>query len=111
MDNETTAEAVSRTVWLLGQIRGYASKQALADAMGWDRTRLSRTLSGTRQWTLEDLETAARVLRLGGPGELFRPLADLIGAVTTARVVGGMITEAPILEYPPPHLTLLQGVS
>lgn len=100
MVNEgNTAQSVSRTVWVLGQLRGYESKQALADAMGWDRSRLSRTLSGARQWTLEDLEEAARVLGLCGPGELFKPLADLVGAISPAAAVGGPVTELDTRRY------------
>lgn len=89
----STAQAVSRTVWMLAQLQGYPTKAALADAMAWDRSRLSRTLSGDRQWTIEDLETVAMVLRLNGPGDLFRPLVELIGAVEpTGRggVTGGI---------------------
>jgi hypothetical protein len=69
---------------MLGQLRGFESKADMAAAMGWDPSRLSRTLSGARQWTLTDLETAAEVLGLSGPGELFRPLSELVGAVDPA---------------------------
>lgn len=89
--SETTAAAVSRNVWVLGQLRGYNSKQELADAMKWDRSRLSRTLRGDRQWTLDDLETAAKVLGLRNPGELFRPLGELVNAIAptgTGSVTG-----------------------
>lgn len=82
------AEAVSRTVWVLATLRGYSSKQELAKAMGWDRTRLSRTLSGARQWTLEDLVTVAGVLGLSNAGELFRPLNELVGAIHPAAEGG-----------------------
>jgi hypothetical protein len=95
----SSAEAVSRTVWLLGQLRGFTSKQRLADAMGWDRSRLSRTLSGDRQWTIEDLETAAEALGLSGPGELFRPLAELVGAITPTASSSGGVTGRDTFEY------------
>lgn len=78
---DDAAATVSRNVWIIAQVRGYTSKLELARAMGWDRSRLSRTLSGDRQWTVTDLDTVARVLGLASPGDLFRPLADLMGAV------------------------------
>lgn len=84
------AEALSQTVWVLAQLRGYSTKQEMANAMGWDRTRLSRTLKGARQWTLEDLYTVADVLGLAGPGELFRPLGEIVGAIHPAAVNGSV---------------------
>lgn len=106
----TAAESVSRTVWVLAQLRGITSKQELANVMGWDRTRLSRTLSGARQWTLEDLVVAADALGLASAGELFRPLAELVGAVHPAasgspRAVG----ERPQLQYRADDVAVIAG--
>lgn len=75
--NGTSAD-ISRKAWLLAQHIGYTTKSEFARAMGWDPSRFSRTLSGDRQWTLDDLHTLADALELEGPGDLFRPLADLI---------------------------------
>lgn len=88
----TTAQTVSRTVLVLAQIRGYDTKQALATAMGWHRSKLSRTLSGDHEWTIAGLEDAAKALGLSGPGDLFRPLAELVGAVSppTEGITSGL---------------------
>lgn len=95
-----TAQTVSDNVWLLAQFQGYKTKAALAAGMGWDASRLSRTLSGDRQWTIEDLETAAMALNLTGPGDLFRPLAELINAVRPAT--NGGVTGRITGWYPAP---------
>lgn len=98
MVNEmTTAQRVSRTVWVVAQLRGYTMKKDLAAAMGWQPDVLSRHLSGGRQWTIEDLEDAARALQLDSPGELFRPLGELVGAVTA---LGEDVTERVTPRYP-----------
>lgn len=94
-----TAAAISRNVWVLGQLRGYSSKQELASAMNWSRTRLGRTLAGDRQWTLDDLETAAKVLGLKSPGELFRPLGELVNAIPTEEAAGSGVASAITGRY------------
>lgn len=73
-----TSADISRKAWLLAQHTGYTTKSEFARAMGWDPSRFSRTLTGDRQWTLDDLHTLADALGLDGPGDLFQPLADLI---------------------------------
>lgn len=92
-----TAEAVSRTVWVLAQIRGYQHKQDLAARIGWSRQRLNRLLSGQYEWTLSALEEVSDALGLDGPGDLFKPLAELVGAAEGSDGgVIGMVTE----QYP-----------
>jgi transcriptional regulator with XRE-family HTH domain len=98
--NEGTARMVSRTVWVIAQLRGYDTRQALADAMGWDRSRLSRTLSGNRQWTVEDLDTAANALGVE-TGDLFRPLSELVGAVSDEGITAALTTWVPTPMLPP----------
>lgn len=92
-NRKDTARAVSHAVTVLAEVQRYPSKTALAEAAGMDRSKLSRLLSGHRQWTIEDLEAIAMALNLSGPGDLFRPLAELVGAVApTANggVTGGI---------------------
>jgi hypothetical protein len=104
--NGTSAD-ISRKAWLLAQHIGYTSKSGFArDALGWDPSRFSRTLSGERQWTLDDLHTLADALGLPGPGDLFRTLGDLINSVGKPVSVSH-VTEADTLRYPHPtgHLT------
>lgn len=108
-----SAASVSRNVWLLGQVRGYATKKDLADAMGWEHSRLSRTLRGERRWTVDDLDDAVRALGLSTPGDLFRPLGELVGAAGSTRRDSVARTESMLtyLRADRPTLTSLPQVT
>lgn len=108
--NVTDLQArIAENIKVLLATTGIRSQAALARGLGWEAAKVTRLLKGSQEWTLTDLVAVAGAFGLDDPFLLARPLTELVGAVTSAKAAGGMISEAHTRGYRPPHLTLVPG--
>lgn len=100
---------IAENVKVLLATTGIRSQAALARGLGWEPVKITRLLQGKQGWTLADIVAVGNAFGLEDPFLLVRPLAELVGAVTSPRAAGGMITDPLTRGYRPPRLTLIKG--
>jgi hypothetical protein len=102
---------IAENVKVLLATTGIRSQAALARGLGWEPVKITRLLQGKQGWTLADIVAVGNAFGLEDPFLLVRPLAELIGAVTSIKAAGGLPQEAHLRGYRPPKLTLIRGFS
>ena len=65
-----TQDRISRATLALFNARGIRQQKDMAEALGWDPTRLSRLVNRKAQWSVEDIEQLAAYFEVG-PGVFF----------------------------------------
>lgn len=92
--NATGAQdAVTRNVRVLMAMRQIDEQQQMAELLGWNASKLSRTLNGGRKWQIEDLIWVGTVFNIE-PGLLLGNTATLAGAIApTGTASNGGVTE------------------
>lgn len=107
-------EVVSRNVRVLMAVHDITHQKDLAAQLNWGADKLTRTLNGTRRWSLDDLADLARVFGVT-PASLLSDTTELVGAVhptatsRVSRVVSGRYhanNGATVIPFPQSRATL-----
>ena len=80
-------EVVSRNVRVLMAVHNITHQKELAARLDWGADKLTRTLNGTRRWSLDDLVDLARVFDVT-PSALLADVADLVGIAAQPAASG-----------------------
>lgn len=91
-------EVVSRNVRVLMAVHTITHQKELAARLDWGADKLTRSLNGSRKWSLEDLPAIARVFGVT-PAALLSDTAELVGATHPAASGSGPLNERPRLRY------------
>jgi len=100
-----TSEAqrnITRNVRILMAARDMYEQKQLGEALGWPSAKMTKTLNGSRKWSVEDLYEVAAVFGVTA-GALLGDPAELIGAAgPSIAAVNGSVTRRYFLatQYP-----------
>ena len=91
MTQTALQDVVTTNVKVLMAVRRIEAQKDLAAKLGWVESKLTKSLRGTRKWSLEDLPELARVFGVQ-PADLIGDVTELV-SVAHPRMTG---TEAPV---------------
>jgi DNA-binding transcriptional regulator YdaS (Cro superfamily) len=82
-------EVVSRNVRVLMAVHDITSQKELVARLGdgWEPSKLTRSLNGSRKWALEDLPDIARAFGVT-PAALLSDTTDLVGLASHPAAAG-----------------------